>query len=70
MVYAPVKAIDDEAEPFAEFVGQPLFDHAANDADFSLLAVKGIAFQRALFAPRLQRPVDRLDDVAALAEFP
>ena len=70
MMDAPVNAIDDEAKSLAKLVGQPLVDHAASDPGFGLLAVKGIAFQRALFAARLQRPVDRLDDVAALAEFP
>lgn len=64
---APVDAIDDEAEALAEFVGQPLVDHPADNPRRGLLAMEGIALQRALLAARLERTVDRLDDIAAAA---
>ena len=43
MMDAPVDAVDDEAEPFAELIGQPLVDDAADDRRRERLAVERIA---------------------------
>ena len=70
MMDAPVDAVDDEAEPLAELIGQPLVDDAADDRRHRLLPVEGIALERALLTSLRERPIDRLDDVAALSELP
>jgi hypothetical protein len=67
IMHAPVDAIDDEAETLAEFVGQPLVDDPADNPRRGLLAMEGIALHGALLAARLERTVDRLDDIAAAA---
>ncbi len=67
----PIDAVDDDADPVAEFVGELLVDHAARRLGVvPLLAVEDEACRAALLAPFGERPVDRFDDIAALAERP
>ena len=64
-----INAIDDEGQVFAELVGEMLVDDAADDRRRGRAVVNPEARRIAREALRLQRPVHRLDDVAALAQF-
>src|SRR6266702_6245946 len=66
---AAIDAIDDEGQVFAELVGEMLVDDAADDRRRGRAIVNPEARRIALRALRTQRLVQRLDDVAALAQF-
>jgi len=70
MVDAAVDAVDNEGESLTEFIGQPLADHAADYRRGGLLAAQDVAAERPLFAARSDRAIDRLDDIATLAQIP
>src|SRR6266481_2538279 len=69
VVGATINAIDDEGQVFAQLVGEMLVDDAADDRRRGRAVVNPEARRIAREALRLQRPVHRLDDVAALAQF-
>src|SRR5262249_18844522 len=65
-----VNAVDDHPDAVAQLINEPLVDHAPDDRHPGLLAMEIEALDDALLAPGGERSVDRLDDVAALAELP
>lgn len=69
MMNTAVDTVDHEDDSFAGFIGQPLADHPAGDRCRRLLAVQDAAAECPLFAALSERPVNRLDDVAARAQF-
>jgi len=69
VVDTSVRAVDDKADPVAELVGQPLPDYATSHRLGGGAAVDGVVAGSAVFAPPCQRPIHRLDDVAALAQL-
>ena len=70
MMRAAIDPVHDQRHPVAQLVGQPLADHPPDDGLLLFLAVEHILAHPALKAPVGQRPVDRLHDVAALAQRP
>src|SRR6266516_772875 len=64
----PVDAVDDDADAVAELVRKLLVDHTAYNRRCDVIATQVDGFGAALLAAIGERPVDGLDDVAALAE--
>src|SRR5712664_1651930 len=69
VVGAAINAIDDEGQVFAQLIGEMLVDDAADDRRRGRAVVNPEARRIAREALRLQRPVHRLDDVAALPQL-
>jgi hypothetical protein len=70
MVDAAVDAVNDDADPVAQLIGEFLANDPPGYRDRGCPAMEEDVFRATFLTPRGKRAIDGLDDVAAFTEFP